>query len=184
MWDVLYSDIANPNTPEGAVCYAIAALVLAILAARLVRAWSHRLGTHPSLFIDRTAASFLGQLMQVACFLIAATFYAHLVPSLHKLGNALLASASIVSLVLGLAAQSTLGNLISGVALLLYRPFGIGDVLVVNAPTGKETGTVEDFTLGYTKLLTEDERRIVVPNSVMVSSVIIRVERDREKPKT
>jgi small-conductance mechanosensitive channel len=84
----------------------------------------------------------------VACFLFAATLYALLVPSLHKLGTALLASASIVSLVLGLAAQNTLGYLIAAVALLLYRPFAIGDVLVVNAPTGKKTGKVEDFTLG------------------------------------
>ena len=55
---------------------------------------------------------------------------------------------------------------------------------MVNAPTGKETGTVEDFTLGYTKLLTEDKRRIVVPNSVMISNVIIRLERGKDKPKT
>src|SRR5215471_8407401 len=158
MWHMVYADVINPNTVEGAILYAIVALVIAIVAARLVRAWSHQLGSHPRLFIDRTAASFLGQLMQVACFLIAATFYAHLIPLFHKLGTALLASASIVSLILGLAAQSTLGNLIAGIALLLYRPFAIGDVLVVNAPTGKEIGTVRDFTLGYTKLLTEDGR--------------------------
>jgi small conductance mechanosensitive channel len=146
MWHTVYADVINPNTVEGAILYAIVALVIAIVAARLVRAWSHQLGSHPRLFIDRTAASFLGQLLQVACFLIAATFYAHLIPLFHKLGNALLASASIVSLILGLAAQSTLGNLIAGIALLLYRPFAIGDVLVVNAPTGKEIGTVRDFT--------------------------------------
>lgn len=181
MWDMVYADIVDPNTLQGAVLYALVALGLAIVAARLVRTWSHELGSHPRLFIDRTAASFLGQLLQVACFLIAATLYAHLVPPFHKLGNALLASASIVSLILGLAAQNTLGNLIAGIALLLYRPFAIGDVLVVNAPTGKETGIVRDFTLGYTKLVTEDSRHVVVPNSVMITSVIVSVPSDGKK---
>ena len=89
---------------------------------------------------------------------------------------ALLASASVLSIVLGIAAQSTLGNLIAGVALLFYRPFGIGDVLIMNTPTGKETGTVKEFSLGYTKLLTDDGRWIIAPNSVVIASVLIRVK--------
>ena len=64
----------------------------------------------------------------------------------------------------------------SGFSLLLYRPFAIGDVLILNTPTGKETGTVREFTLGYTKLMTDDGRWIIVPNSTIASNIIIRVK--------
>ena len=76
-------------------------------------------------------------------------------------------------MVLGLAAQNTLGNLIAGISLLLYRPFNLGDRLQVMAPTGLETGIVESLTLGYTLLKTDDNRRVVVPNSLMASQTAI-----------
>ena len=79
----------------------------------------------------------------------------------------------MASIVLGLAAQSTLGNLISGMTLLLYRPFQVGDRVQVAAPTGLETGVVEVITLGYTILRTGDNRRIVVPNSAMANQVTV-----------
>jgi Small-conductance mechanosensitive channel len=123
--------------------------------------------------IDRTVASFLTQLAQIAIYVFALTFYAHLIPALSRLGTALLAGVSIASVVLGLAAQSTLGNLISGVALLLYRPIRLDDVVQVTTPSGPETGVVERLTLGYTLLRTPDDRRIIVPNSAMASQVTV-----------
>jgi small-conductance mechanosensitive channel len=96
-----------------------------------------------------------------------------MVPALNGIGTALLAGAGVTSVVLGLAAQNTLGNLIAGMTLLLYRPFQVGDRVQVNAPTGLETGVVEVVTLGYTMLRTGDNRRIVVPNSVMASQVTV-----------
>ena len=74
---------------------------------------------------------------------------------------------------IGLAAQNTLGNVIAGISLLLYRPFVVGDRVQVSAPTGLEIGVVESITLGYTVLKTYDNRRVVVPNSAMASQVTI-----------
>jgi hypothetical protein len=68
-----------------------------------------------------------------------------------------------------LAAQNTLANLVAGISLLLYRPFNVGDRLQVMAPTGVETGQVESINLGYTVLMTDNKRRVVVPNSSMAS---------------
>jgi small-conductance mechanosensitive channel len=74
-----------------------------------------------------------------------------------------------VSVVFGLAAQNTLGNLVAGISLLLYRPFSLGDHMQISAPTGLENCVVESLNLGYTILRTADNRRIVVPNSAMAS---------------
>ena len=64
----------------------------------------------------------------------------------------------ISAVVIGLAAQSTLGNLVAGVSITIYRPFRLGDTLQVTAPTGTETGCVEAISLGYTTLRTGDGR--------------------------
>jgi small-conductance mechanosensitive channel len=147
-------------------------LLLALIGMRLVNAWAKRFAEHPALFIDRTSAAFVGQLLQVGIAIFAITAYAHLIPALHRLAMALLASAGVLSVILGLAAQSTLGNLVAGISLLIYRPFGIGDVLTLNTAYGKETGAVSEFSLGYTKLITEDGKIILAPNSIVISSVI------------
>jgi small conductance mechanosensitive channel len=91
----------------------------------------------------------------------------------NRINPGSLAGASVVSIVLGLAAQNTLGNVVAGMALLLYRPFRIGDRLQVTAATGIETGTVESMSLGYTVLKTFDNRRIVLPNSGIANQVTV-----------
>jgi small-conductance mechanosensitive channel len=84
----------------------------------------------------------------------------------------------VITVIVGLAAQNTLGNLVAGLSLLLYRPFRLGDRLQVMAPTGMETGVVEGLTLGYTLLRTDDNRRVVVPNSVMGSQTMVNLTGD------
>lgn len=172
----LIHDVGDPRTAPGALLYGLAVFFVAALAARIFRSAALRLldrDTHGML--DRTVALFLIQLAQIGVYLVALIFYAHLIPALRSIGTALLAGVSIASIVVGLAAQSTLSNLVSGVALLLYRPFRVGDRLQMNAPTGLETGEVESITLGYTILKTPDRRRIIVPNNAMINQVTIRL---------
>ena len=133
--------------------------------------------------VDRLALQYLAQLGRILFFLLAFAFYAHLIPPLRALGTALLTSLGVASVVVGLAAQSALGNLISGISLVLYRPFEVDDRVQVAVPGGLETGVVERLTLGYTVLRTDDKRRIVVPNSVMATQVTINLQnRDAEAP--
>jgi len=67
-------------------------------------------------------------------WVLAVMLYAQLIPGLRSLGIALLAGASVASIIVGLAAQSTLGNLIAGLSLLLYRPVQIGDLVQLTVP--------------------------------------------------
>jgi small conductance mechanosensitive channel len=170
----LNKDLLNPATLLGAIFYALVFLTLATLAVRAVRlAVTQALKRDHKHMIDRTVAAFSVQLAQIGIYLLAFSFYAHLIPELRSLGTALLAGVSVASVIIGLAAQNTLGNLIAGISLMLYRPFHVGDRVQINAPTGLEMGTVESLTLGYTVLQTFDNRRIVVPNSVMVSQITV-----------
>lgn len=164
----------HPDSLAGAVFYLLLFLalgaVLDVSVRHLIRAARARDSQHR---LDPMALGFLKGVASVAIWVAVLVAYAHLIPALRNLGTALLAGASVISIVLGLAAQSTLGNLIAGFALLLYRPFRVGDRLQVNAPTGVETGTVESLTLGYTILRAQDGRRIVIPNSGIAGQVVL-----------
>jgi small-conductance mechanosensitive channel len=129
---------------------------------------------------DQTAVRFLAQLARLAVWIFAFLAYAHIVPALKDLGGAGLLSVGVVSIVVGMAAQNTLGNLIAGVSLVLYRPFRLGDQLQVSAPGGLETGIVENVSLGYTILRTGDERRLVIPNNLMASQTVINLSMTKQ----
>jgi small conductance mechanosensitive channel len=161
----------HPGTLTGALAYAGLVVVLGIVGSFAIRA-----AARVALRRDRadpTAIMFLRPLAQVFLWIVLLVSYAHLIPSLRSLGTALLAGASIISIVLGLAAQNTLGSLIAGIALLVYRPFRVGDRIQVMAPTGVETGVVETVTLGYTVIQTIDNRRVVLPNSQASSQTTV-----------
>ncbi len=127
--------------------------------------------------IDQMTLSFVSQLTILFLWLLLITCYAHLVPALHRLGNALLAGVSLMSIIVGFAAQTTLGNLVAGISLVLYKPFRQGDRIQVPAPTGTgyDVGVVEDISLGYTILRTDDRREIVVANGTMAQQTMIKL---------
>jgi len=166
--------LADPSTLQGAFLFAVIFAFLAWFVGRMLRMAVQRLLAHDKHdHLDLMAVKFLAKLTRYAVYVFAFAAYAHFIPALSGLGAASLTSIGMISLILGFAAQNTLGNLIAGISLLLYRPFKLGDRLQVIAPTGLETGTVEGLTLGYTLLKTDDNRRVVVPNSVMASQTNI-----------
>lgn len=167
-----FVDFINPATFPGAVVYALVFMALALLIARLV----HRLIQRSiKRAADPTGFSFVDQLLHVVIFIVMAILYAQLVPPLRQLGTALLASVSIASIIIGLAAQSTLSNLIAGFALLLYRPFRVGEQIQLTTPRGVMTAKIETIMLGYTFLCDDENNQIIVPNSIIANIVIIRV---------
>ena len=73
----------------------------------------------------------------------------------------ILASAGVISVIFGLAAQQTLGNVFAGMQLAFTDAIRVGDVVV--AGEKKETGSVEEITLSYVVVHIWDERRLIVP---------------------
>jgi small-conductance mechanosensitive channel len=87
-------------------------------------------------------------------------------PSVQALGTSVLASAGVVSIVAGLAAQSTLGNVFAGVQLAFSDAIRVDDVVVVNT----EWGRIEEITLTYVVVHVWDDRRLVVPSTYFTSN--------------
>ncbi|WP_342305699.1 mechanosensitive ion channel family protein [Methanolobus sp. ZRKC5] len=93
----------------------------------------------------------------------------NMIPSLEALSITLFASAGFAGIVLGLAAQSTLSNIISGISLAAFRPFRVGDLVTIR----DEYGRITDITLRHTVVRTWDNRRLIIPNSVISEESII-----------
>jgi small-conductance mechanosensitive channel len=77
----------------------------------------------------------------------------------RELGTGILASAGIVGIVVGIAAQRTLADLIAGIQIALTQPIRVDDVVIVEG----EFGWVEEITLTYVVVRVWDRRRIVMP---------------------
>lgn len=89
---------------------------------------------------------------------------------LEGLGTAILGATSVISVVIGLAAQESFGNFIAGFFLAINQPFHVGDTITL--PEKNISGTVMEITFRHTVLNTMENTRLIVPNSVMNSAII------------
>lgn len=81
------------------------------------------------------------------------------IPEVRGYGTSLLASAGVATLVIGLAAQQTIGNVLAGIQLAITQPLRIDDAVVIEG----EWGRVEEITLTYVVVRIWDKRRLIVP---------------------
>ena len=102
-------------------------------------------------------------------------------PQTAQVAHALLASSAVSALVVGLALTTPLANLGSGVLVAFTQPLRLGDRVTI----GEQTGFVEQINLIYTALVTDDDRRIFVPNTQLTTTPIVnRTVHDRRRTVT
>jgi small-conductance mechanosensitive channel len=91
------------------------------------------------------------------------------IPDLRTLSVALFTGAGLAGIIIGFAAQNTLSNIIAGLSLALFQPFRVGDRLDIM----NEYGKVADINLRHTVIITWDNRRLIIPNSIISNEAII-----------
>lgn len=160
----LLPELIRPYYPliEGAVI-AIAILVVGWIASKLFEKWVVA-GVRRSK-IDEALGRFLGGLTRYA--ILAATFIAAL-GAVGLQTTSLVAIFASAGLAVGLALQGSLANFASGVMILFFRPFGLGDFVVA----GGKTGTVDDIGIFVTTLVTPDNEKVIIPNKKVTDDVI------------
>jgi small-conductance mechanosensitive channel len=107
----------------------------------------------------RTQLQFLRKLAIVLIVLITVALILLSFDNVRKLGAGLLTGVGIGGIIIGFAAQKSLGNLLAGFQIAFTQPIRIDDVLVVEG----EWGRVEDITLTYVVLNIWDQRRLILP---------------------
>jgi small-conductance mechanosensitive channel len=117
----------------------------------------------------RTTFSFLSRIAIVLIAAIGAWSALSIFPQTAEVARALLASGAFLAVVAGLALTTPLGNLGAGVLVAFTQPVRIGDRVTV----GDQTGFVEEINTIYTALLTDDEKRVFVPNTQLTTTAIV-----------
>ncbi len=107
----------------------------------------------------RTQLKFLRKLVVAIIVFVTIALVLLSFESFRKLGTGLLTGVGIGGIIIGFAAQNSLGNLLAGMQLAFTQPIRIDDVLVVEG----EWGRVEDITLTYVVLRIWDQRRLILP---------------------
>lgn len=115
-----------------------------------------------------TQAQVLRRLGQLVVLILGLCFVAFTFPGARQGMATVLASAGIISVVAGLAAQSTLGNVFAGIQLAFTDAIRVGDVVVAGPKS--ESGAIEEITLSYVVVRIWDERRLVIPSSFFTTT--------------
>ncbi|HCS61838.1 MAG TPA: potassium transporter KefA [Microbacterium sp.] len=125
----------------------------------------------------QTQLTILNRLALVLISVIAIGIVLFSFPEMRAVGTSVLASAGIVSIVAGLAAQSTLGNLIAGIQIAFTDSIRVGDVVVIEG----EWGTIGEINLSYVVVYIWDERRLIIPCTYFTTTPVETWTRRSEK---
>src|SRR5210317_644445 len=142
----------------------LATIILRKLIGIFIRKYSKRLKADPTNF------SFIKNSVGFLIYSAAIIFIFYKTPYLQSVGKALFAGVGVTAIVVGLASQKALANIISGVFILIFKPFRIDDVIEFK---DGQKGMVEEITLRHTIIKDYENRRIVIPNSAISEETII-----------
>ena len=115
--------------------------------------------------VDKTLATFLGKLLYYTLLAFV------VISAANQVGintTSFIAIFGAVTLAVSMALRSSIGNFASGVLLIIFRPFKVGDYVMISGVTGK----VQQIDIFGTLLLTPDNQRIIIPNGKVTAGII------------
>jgi small-conductance mechanosensitive channel len=122
------------------------------------------------LKIDHTRFNFLKNAVSFIVFMGAISYIFSRIPELKAVSVTLFAGAGILAAIVGFASQEAFSNIVNGLFLVIFQPIRVGDNIKVG---DLHSGIVEDITLRHTIIRNFENRRIIIPNSVMGTQTII-----------
>jgi small-conductance mechanosensitive channel len=141
-------------------------IIRGINAVQLALLSRHRLDAEDNFSARKiyTQVSVIRKIIVTAVVIIATGSILMLFDPVRQFGTSILASAGIAGVVIGFAAQKTLGNVLAGIQIALTQPILIDDIVVVEG----EFGQIEEITLTYVTVRTWDLRRMILPITYFV----------------
>lgn len=124
--------------------------------------------------IDESVAGFLLSVLRIVGYILVFITAATIVGIEVTSFVAILTTASMA---IGLALQGALSNLAGGMLILLLKPFKVGDYIV----EGSNEGTVVSIDIFYTRLLTHDNRLVVIPNGLLTNNSLVNVTSEAKR---
>jgi len=120
--------------------------------------------------LDKTNYYFLRYVLIAIIYGVGFTLAIYTVPAFRAIGTTLLAGAGVLALAISFASQQALSNVVSGLFIVIFKPFKIKDHISLNS--ADMHGIIEDITLRHTVIRNYENKRIIVPNSVISNEII------------
>lgn len=153
-----FSNLPYTNIFTACLIFLVGLLLAKILSSKIESIVAKRLSAHQAMLIKRAVYSII--------------FILFLISGLQQLGfhfGVLLGAAGVFTVAISFASQTSIANLISGIFLLIERPFKVGDYIEVKSMTGK----VHSIDLLSTKIITADNQLIRLPNESLIKAEIV-----------
>uniref|UniRef100_UPI003216B663 mechanosensitive ion channel family protein n=1 Tax=uncultured Draconibacterium sp. TaxID=1573823 RepID=UPI003216B663 len=140
-------------------------LVARRLLNRIIKRKSENLKEDPTkfVFLKNSASFIIYSVALIVIFLIT--------PALNDIGKGLFAGAGILAATIGFASQKAFSNILSGIFILIFKPFSVQDTLELKSDMLK--GVVEEITLRHTVIRDYENRRIIIPNSLISETTLV-----------
>ena len=154
----------------------IVAVLLLLIGFRLIKVLNKKL-IKAKVFskIESSTKNFIFKALDVAAKVLLVILAASVMGVPMASVVAVIGSAGLA---IGLALEGSLGNIASGVVLMVTKPFKEGDFIIVG---GNDGGTVDDIGIFYTSITTPDNRRIVYPNSAIAGATLVNVSAEKQR---
>ena len=171
------------STPEDSYTYASLAkdfklvaylgivAVVTIVGASSVNLWFRHIITKRKLLnSDTTNLRFLRYLVVMGIYSVGFILAILVFPSLRSIAHTALGGAGVIALVIGIASQEALANVVSGIFIISFKPFRVGDIIEL---ADTNIGTVVDITLRHTVIRNFENNMIVIPNSIINKEKVV-----------
>jgi|AntRauTorckE6833_2_1112554.scaffolds.fasta_scaffold38057_2 small-conductance mechanosensitive channel len=119
---------------------------------------------------DVTNLVFFKRSLIMLIYLTGISFAIYMIPQLRVIATSLLAGAGLFAIAIGFASQAALSNVIGGLFIVMFKPYKIGDRIQVRMDL---SGVVEDINLRHTVIRNFENKRIIIPNSVISNEVVV-----------
>lgn len=142
----------------------ILVVVTRFLMNRAIRLASEHLNSDPTKY------RFMKHMLTATIVTLGIGLAIYTIPSLRAIAVSLFAGAGIFAVIIGFASQQAFANIVSGIFIVLFKPFRINDIITV---ANQYDGVVEDITLRHTVIRNWENRRVIIPNSIISNETLI-----------
>jgi len=164
--------------PEASYPYltALAIILVTLLAGTIVNRLMKRFINKAAndLLNDPTEYVFFRNSLTAVIYLVGFSLAFYSIPALQNLARSILAGAGIAAVALGFASQAALSNIVAGVFIVIFKPFRVKDC--VELRDGSIEGQIENITLRHTIIRNYQNRRVIIPNSVISDEIIYNMD--------
>jgi small conductance mechanosensitive channel len=143
----------------------VVVLLATVIVARLI---DHRIAKRDLPPEAMTRYRILRRSVTIAIFFVGVLSALLVIPQVRAVAGGLLASSAVLGIIVGFAAQRTLGNFVAGILIAFAQPVRLGDDVTI----GDTHGVIEEIGLTYTFVRTDNDDRLVIPNEQLASDTI------------